>query len=181
VKEWCLETTEKDTSVEYPILYGAACGSGGRGQRTPSGGVGGRPVTVTSHPLRRLPLLLQAWCLLFAAKIALRLIPVKRIVAWKQRPVRNLRQCSAEAVRVQAELVRWAVLACVRRSPISFVCFPQCLAGCALLRQRGIESRLHYGVTIVEGRLLTHTWLEAGGVVILGGEVADAFSTLAVY
>ena len=68
-----------------------------------------------------------------------------------------------------------------RRSPIRFVCFPRCLAASYLLRVRGVESRLHYGVTREAGRLVTHTWLESGGEVLVGGDVKDGYATLGVY
>jgi len=67
------------------------------------------------------------------------------------------------------------------RSPIPFVCFPQCLAAVSLLRRAGVESRLHYGVTRINGKLMTHTWLEAGGEVLVGSQAREGFSTLKVY
>jgi len=124
-------------------------------------------------------LLFKAFWLLLTARVALRWIPVTRIVAWKQRPLpRGTDSISAEA---RCRRVRHAVLVVARYSPISFVCFPRCLAACALLRSKGIESRLHYGVTREGDKLITHTWLEACGEILIGGEVADQYSTLAIY
>jgi len=77
--------------------------------------------------------------------------------------------------------VRHAVLVVARYSPVSLVCFPQCLAASEMLRRRGIASRLHYGVARDGDKLVTHTWLEAGGEIVIGGEVAAEYSTLAVY
>ena len=68
-----------------------------------------------------------------------------------------------------------------RRSPIEFVCFPRCLAASYLLRLRGVPSRLHYGVAREAGKLVTHTWLESGGEVLVGGEVKAGYATLGVY
>lgn len=127
---------------------------------------------------RHLGLLLRTFFLLLTAKIALHFVPVSRIIGWKTRPLRH------PAPRISAQertLVRWAVLVVARYSPVQFVCFPQCLAASALLRRRGISSRLHYGVTREDDKLITHTWLEAGGEIVIGGEVAPRFSTLATY
>ena len=124
-------------------------------------------------------LLVGTWWLLLAAKIALRWIPVKKIIAWKQRSLPKAKR--AMDVAALGARVRWAVLTAARYSPIEFVCFPQCLAAAELLRRDGIASRLHYGVKREGDKLLTHTWLEAAGEIVIGGEVADQFSTLDVY
>jgi hypothetical protein len=130
-------------------------------------------------------LLFKTFWLLLAARVALAWIPVSRIIAWKQRPPRKRDVVQAAAsgalTRDQLRRVRHAVKVTARYSPLRFVCFPQCLAASALLRRRGISSRLHYGVARADDKLITHTWLEAGGEIVVGGEVADGFSTLAVY
>ena len=127
-------------------------------------------------------LLARAFVYLVAARVALHFLPVRRIMAWKQRPIR--RPTALDNPAAEAARVRHAVLTVARYSPVRFVCFPQCLAAAALLRARGIGSRLHYGVARSPepgGRLITHTWLEAAGGVVIGGEVAADYSTLAVY
>ena len=127
-------------------------------------------------------LLARAFFLLLAARVALALIPVRHVIAWKQRPLGPAfpaPQAVAEAARVAH-----AVLTVARYSPIRFVCFPQCLAAASLLRARGIPSRLHYGVARSPkpgAKLITHTWLEAAGQIVIGGEVAADYRTLAVY
>jgi hypothetical protein len=126
-------------------------------------------------------LLARTFWLLLAAKLALRWVAVTRVIAWKQRPLRSERELPAALLRAERERVRHAVLVVARYSPVRFVCFPQCLAASALLRQRGIASRLHYGVARAGTKLVTHTWLEAGGEVVIGGEVAAQYSVLAVY
>ncbi len=124
-------------------------------------------------------LILEASCWLVAARVALRVVPVARILRWQQRPVRA--QLDGAGVGELARRVRHAVLVAARYAPVEFVCFPQCLAASALLRRQGLGTRLHYGVTRHEGRLVTHTWLESGGEMVIGGEAADGYSTLGVY
>jgi hypothetical protein len=129
--------------------------------------------------LRGCLLLARTWWLLLAARMALRLIPVKKIVAWKQRPLPG--RTSPADPAPHCARVRWAVLTAAHYSPLRFVCFPQCLAAAELLRSAAIPSRLHYGVKREGDKLVTHTWLEAAGEIVIGGEVADQFSTLDVY
>jgi hypothetical protein len=131
--------------------------------------------------LRKLMFLLWTFSLLLASKIGLRWFPVRWLLSWKQRHITRsavLPELDERAVR---DSVRWAVLTVAAHSPLEFVCFPQCLAACVLLRRQGIDSQLHYGIARKEGKLMTHTWLESGGVIVIGGEVSEAFTELAVY
>ena len=126
-------------------------------------------------PAAQLWLLVKTFFLLLGARYALATMPVKRVL--------ELRRCRLSGLRygVEEELrqrVRWAVLVVARYSPVQFVCFPQCLAASVLLALGGSDSRLHYGVRRGAGGLETHTWLEAGGEVVIGGEVAGEFSRL---
>ena len=126
-------------------------------------------------------LLFRTFLLLLGAKLALKFVPVRKIIAWKQRPPAANPALSPAELHQHNRTVRWAVLVVARYSPIDFVCFPRCLAASSLLRRQGIESRLHYGVTRQNEKLVTHTWLEAAGEIVIGGEVAGDYSTLAVY
>ena len=119
----------------------------------------------------RLGLLAEAFGWLLAARAALAVLPVRWLLGQRR---------SGAAVG-NPEEVAWAVLAVARRSPIKFVCFPQCLAAAAMLARRGAGSRLHYGVRREQGRLKTHTWLEVGGQVVVGGEMAAQYTELAIY
>ncbi len=131
-------------------------------------------------PPRKLALLVQTFALLLWAKTALAFMPVSKVIARRARPLTRIPVLKRVA---QLQEARWAVLVVARYSPVSFVCFPQCLAASELLRRKGIESRLHYGVRRASqtARLETHTWLEADGEIVIGGEVAAEFSTLDVY
>lgn len=119
----------------------------------------------------------EAFFWMLAAKAALAWVPVARVIGWKKRRLEVERVADGSTL----QHVRHAVLVAARYSPVSLVCFPQCLAASEMLRHRGIASRLHYGVARDGDKLVTHTWLEAGGEIVIGGEVAAEYSTLAVY
>ena len=129
------------------------------------------------HRLRALPpvrqwMLVEAFAALLAARAALRLLPARWIFHWMERPL-QVRTPSHGAL----ESVRWAVVSVARDSPLRFVCFPQALAAHAMLRGRGVASVMHYGVRrSADGQLRAHTWLEAEGRMLLGGESAPLFA-----
>ncbi len=133
---------------------------------------------VRAVPAGTLWLLGRAFFLLLGAKLALATMPVKRVLERRRRGLSGL-SFAAEAERRRE--VRWAVLVVARYSPVEFVCFPQCLAASALLARAGVGSRLHYGVRRGVRGLETHTWLESGGEVVIGGEVAGEYSELEVF
>src|ERR1700674_1891534 len=68
-------------------------------------------------------LLLQTFCLLLAAKSALRFLAVRKVIAWTRRPTPDPRAVTPADLR----RIRHAVLVVARYSPVRFVCFPQCL------------------------------------------------------
>lgn len=138
------------------------------------------------HRWRALPawrrwLLLEAFAVLFTARCALVLLPVRWIFRWLESPVRAApASASADAAGPdRVERVRWAVLTVARYGPVSFVCFPQALAAHAMLRRRGIGSIMHYGVRrSADRQLRAHTWLEVDHRMLLGGESALLFAPI---
>lgn len=78
--------------------------------------------------------------------------------------------------------VQWSVVAVATRVPWRAVCFQQGLALQWMLRRRGIEARLHYGVGKNDlGDLGAHVWVSVGQAIVIGGEEAPKFRAVAVY
>lgn len=130
-------------------------------------------------PPADLLLVAEAFLMLFAARLALRKIPLAKLVEWLRSPapVRNVTAAELTATRI-----RWAILAVVRRNQGSFVCFPQSLAAYAMLWRRGIPSVLHYGVNrSPDNDLRAHTWLKLGEMTVVGGEDAPDFTLLSTF
>ncbi len=124
-------------------------------------------------------LLAEAFLLMAAARIALRKIPLEKIVKWLERPMpsKASRNAGETALRVQ-----WAIQAIVRRTHGAFVCFPQSLAAYAMLRRRGVAGVLNYGVNrSPENELRAHTWLNVGDFTVVGGESAPEFTLLRTF
>lgn len=125
--------------------------------------------------LRQL-LLIEASIALAAASAAVRLLPFKRAVRLGSR--------SLSAVRLQDVTpdARWAVKTAAHRLPWKAVCFQQGLALQWMLRRRGVDARLHYGIARDEaGELEAHVWITAGDRVIIGEDEAPRFQRVAIF
>jgi hypothetical protein len=124
-------------------------------------------------------LLAATFTLLLGSRFALRLLPARRIFSWLQRPQRR---APAVEPAAYARRVRWAVVTAAHHSPFEMVCFPQAIAAALLLRRQGIASVLHYGVLRDESEALhAHTWLDAAGMTVVGGEAAAEFTPVASF
>ncbi|MDP9038512.1 MAG: lasso peptide biosynthesis B2 protein [Acidobacteriota bacterium] len=125
----------------------------------------------------------EALVLLSLFHVALRLIPVHRVITTLCRgrgsdPLQAGAPIDARAREVSLR-VRWAVESVSRNAPARFVCFPQALAGYAMLRRRGVPSTIVYGVArSAAGALIAHTWLTVGDRTVLGGDGSSAFRAM---
>ena len=142
---------------------------------------------MTATPLRRrarlgagdLLLLAEGLATLVGASLAIRLMPFRRLAAAASRG-----DASPAAAPDDARMrkLRWAVEAWGRRVPWRSVCFQRGLAFHVMLRRRGIDSRLHYGVSPSgEAGLSAHVWISVSGRIWLGGEEAPRFALLATF
>ncbi|MEJ2376068.1 MAG: lasso peptide biosynthesis B2 protein [Pseudolabrys sp.] len=117
----------------------------------------------------------EARLMLVLARLAMRFIPPARIFAWAGRPPRRLRRFAAD----EARWVAWAVER--EGARMNALCLPRALAAQAMLRRRGIASRLCLGVARDDGVLEAHAWVEIGRDKVVGASEAGAFTPLAAY
>jgi hypothetical protein len=121
----------------------------------------------------------EALLLLAGFRVALAVVPVRWILRAIARGRADANGAVSERDRVIAVRVRWAVEAAARHSPVRFVCFPQTLAGYAMLRRRAVSGTMVYGVArSATGELIAHTWLMLGERWVLGGEVVGEFTVV---
>ncbi|MGA8495784.1 MAG: lasso peptide biosynthesis B2 protein [Xanthobacteraceae bacterium] len=86
-----------------------------------------------------------------------------------------------------AEEVGWAVTRAARHVPFNAVCLPQAMAARIMLKRRGVDSVLHFGARIGQGRsgqdkpIDAHAWLDAAGVEVTGYPVANTFAEIACF
>jgi len=126
---------------------------------------------------RRRVYLREATFMLAIARLAVRFVPASRIFAWANRPPRRINRFVVDEV----DWVFWAV-ECIGAKPwMNALCLPSALAAHAMLRRRGIASRVCLGVARKGDELAAHAWVEAGKNQVLSGAETDSFTRLAEF
>ncbi len=124
-------------------------------------------------------LLREALLALVGARLAILLLPFRRVAGRASRPPKGVvRHGTPEEIGA----LRWAIRAVARRAPFRALCFEQGLAAQAMLRRRGIASTLYYGVGKPGGgAFAAHVWVRAGSEDVIGTEGCERFSVVAVF
>jgi Uncharacterised nucleotidyltransferase/Transglutaminase-like superfamily len=130
-------------------------------------------------PAADIALAIEAACMLTFFRTALNFLPVQTLTAWMGKA-----QESSLAQKEPTQTLRrieWSIEAVVRHLPVTFVCFPQCLAAYFMLRRRHIASKLFYGVTRDADQLKAHTWVKVGDRTVVGGDLESRFTVLTTF
>jgi Transglutaminase-like superfamily len=128
---------------------------------------------------RDLPLLAEALLELARAVLILKRKPFAEVA---QRLTRAASPQQSAAHVLFPMRARWAVLTVSRYLPWRSVCFDQAVAAHEMLRRRGIPADLVYGVRSSQQGLDAHVWLRlADGRIVLGGETAPLFQSIALF
>jgi hypothetical protein len=127
------------------------------------------------HTRRRI-YLREASVTLVLARLALRLIAPARIFAWVDRPPRCLARFSNDEI----DWVAWAVETIAARRPAN-QCLACALAAHAMLRRRGIASRVCLAVAREDREVAAHAWVEAGNDKFVGDTGGQRFIRIAEF
>jgi hypothetical protein len=119
----------------------------------------------------------EAMLMLALARVAVRLLPPARIFAWANRPQRRSKRFAAD----QARWVAWSIETMSAEPWIKASCLASALAAHAMLRRRGIASKLCLGVARDGGAVAAHAWIEVGQDVIVGAAEAARFTPIAQF
>ena len=132
-------------------------------------------------PLSSYALLIEAAVCLALARLALWIVPFRRLRRMFTRPVSGREFKGAKRERVKAQ-VAWAIDRTARLLPGETVCFPRGIAAQVMLRRRGIDATLYYGATELPERGWTgHVWVQDGAQGVVGHRDAGAYHILARY
>ncbi len=119
----------------------------------------------------------EAAVMLVLARLAVRFVPPARVFAWANRPPRRIHRFAVD----EASWISWAIENLGTKPWMHALCLPRALAAHAMLRRRGIASRLCIGVAREGDKLAAHAWVEIGKDKIFGGTEADGFTRLAEF
>ena len=87
-----------------------------------------------------------------------------------------------EGTMAVARKVGWAVCTVAPSMPFKALCLQQALAAHAMLRRRGIEVPIHFGVGRNESsQFEAHAWLEVAGVEVTGYPVAASLREIGCF
>jgi Transglutaminase-like superfamily len=119
----------------------------------------------------------EATVMVVLARLAVRFVPPARVFAWANRPPRRIHRFAVDEV----SWITWAVETIGAKPWMNALCLPRALAAQAMLRRRGIASRLCLGVARDGVALHAHAWVEVGEEKIVGATDANAFTRLAEF
>lgn len=119
----------------------------------------------------------EAAVMIILARLAVRVIPPARIFSWADRPPRRINRFAGD----EANWIAWAVATAAAKPWTKALCLPRALAAHAMLRRRGIASRLCIGVAREQGGLAAHAWVEVGKQKIDAGGEEAAYARLAEF
>jgi hypothetical protein len=119
----------------------------------------------------------EAAVMIILARLAVRAIPTARIFSWADRPPRRINRFAGD----EANWIAWAVETAAVKPWINALCLPRALAAHAMLRRRGIASRLCLGLARKESGLAAHAWVEVGKQKINIGSTEAGYVRLAEF
>jgi Transglutaminase-like superfamily len=120
----------------------------------------------------------EAAVTLLLARFAVRFLPSARLFNWADRPAKRVYRFAVDDVN----WVAWAIEhSATLRGMDDALCLPRALAAHAMLRRRGIASRLCLGVARTGDEIAAHAWIEVGERKIVGGDDAGRFTQLAAF
>jgi len=119
----------------------------------------------------------EAAVMIVLARLAVRFIPPARIFSWADRPPGRINRFAGD----EANWIAWAVETAAVKPWINALCLPRALAAHAMLRRRGIASRLCLGVARKESGLAAHAWVEVGKQKINIGSTEAGYVRLAEF
>jgi hypothetical protein len=99
---------------------------------------------------------LEAWAAVCASKLCLRLLGLRRTLAWYRRAA------APAAATGLPRAARWIGVA-ARYTPGGASCLVRSLALLGLLRRRGIAAELRVGIGKTAPQLEAHAWVEVDG------------------
>ncbi len=130
----------------------------------------------------RRDLLWEALVALAMARLAMALLPFRRIAAWLGTPgAESPAMATADEIRTAKE-IGWAVEVLGRRVPWDGRCLARALAATGMLRRRGLEGTVSFGSRQSESAGFdAHAWLRLGSFIVTGTHDHEQFRVFTTF
>ncbi|WP_159976969.1 MULTISPECIES: lasso peptide biosynthesis B2 protein [unclassified Novosphingobium] len=128
--------------------------------------------------------LVEAMVLLVIAAPLVRFLPLPLIGRIAAAGPFGKAPATTDRTEVLTWMVAWAVDRAAKRSPLRALCFEQGLAAQIMLRRRGIDSTLFYGVAAASDTsrpIRAHVWIETERFPVIGDPEPGGFALLATW
>ena len=126
-------------------------------------------------------LLVEAFCWLGLARLAILTVPFRRIAPFLGRTMKELPHDESRHLALAAGISR-AVETAARHTPWESKCLARAMAAKLMLRRRGARSTLYLGLAKDEnGGLLAHAWLRYGEMILTGAPVHMQCTVIATF
>lgn len=126
---------------------------------------------------RRRSYLFEAALTLTTAGLAVRFLSSKQVFRWASRPPRHVCRFAIQEV----PWISWAIQTAGERTWIRARCLPRALAAQAMLRRRGIASRVCIAGDYQDEVVVATAWLEIDGTIVVGDADAGSLSRIAEF
>ena len=127
-------------------------------------------------------LTLEAVALLAFFRIALHLVPFRRLATLMGRPMAESPATTSAPERDQARRVGGAIMRCASHLGWARNCLAQALAGQLMLRRRGVPSTVYFGVALEgETELSAHAWLRCGEQIVTGRAGMERYKVISCF
>ena len=128
-------------------------------------------------------LLMEAWFLLGAARLALWIVPFRRLARCLGPQAIPVEAAQASGAPTSGtSRIAWAVDTMSRHTPWESACLAQAITGKFMYERRGMPTRLYLGTRKDEkGELVAHAWLGVANTILLGGKGHETFTVLAAF
>lgn len=126
--------------------------------------------------------LIEAAFWLGCARLAILLLPFRRIAPFLGRNMAQSPEVEEVANRELLDRISWAVTSASRHLPWDCLCLAQALAGKAMLKRRGMTSTLYLGLAKDDDAdLQAHAWLRCGNRILTGEREMAGFTIIATF
>ena len=132
------------------------------------------------RPLSDYIYFLEAWMLLHAMKLAILIVPFKRIAGriGKVHAETSLEPLVSDGIQHVEQAIRRASRYTFHQSK----CYDQALTGKLMLQRRGLPSTLYFGLSKDSTNLLkAHAWVRCGSRIITGRVGAEGYTVIVCF